>query len=642
MIFSLLSSLRLGSRRGRPLAVLFFMLAVGCFSDPKIDPTQTRHCKDEKSCPWGSVCGPDGLCCESVDGKTCKGALAGLDATALDSQASYDIAIRETGLGTGDTTGLDSGQGTGGALGWDGSIDMAADSPLDAPQMTPPEAGAGGVPGTGGVPSTGGASGAGGELPIDAPKTDALDGTGGSGTGGGSGGSGGTGAPGQTCQSSATCASGLSCSPDGYCCDLTCTGPCQSCETGACKPVTGTPHTGHTSCAGTSSDCSGSCAGATDGQCTWVTTACGQASCTTLTNAQSQPTGTTLVPQGSCSAGACVPGTTTACTGNLVCASATACRSSCASDADCLTGNACSGGVCIGKKANGNACNGTNECQNGNCVDGVCCESTCTGTCMACSMAKTGAADGYCRAATAGTNPHNDCAADTTACGHDGTCDGVGACRYQGTSVSCGAVSCTGQGTYTPLGHCNGGGTCLGGTAGPCPGNMPCASITACATTCTPLSTTGCPTGYKCTASGTNCVLATMTCAGSTCPIANGGGECCGITTSPSSSVYAEVCISPGGTTCAQSSARTYHAEMQCHSKTDCPSGQICCLLIGSVDLGWSTKCSLPTDFQCQSGSMSSADQVCDPALSPTECSSGSCTGAPLANYGFPDVLTCQ
>jgi hypothetical protein len=165
-------------------------------------PTQTRHCKDDKSCPWGAVCGPNGLCCESADGKTCKASPAGLAATALDSPTSHDLAIQETGLGNGGTAGLDSGQGTGGALGWDGSIDLAEDS-ADAPQTNAAEAGAGGVPGSGGVSSTGGAGGAGGAIAIDAPKADALDaplgGAGGGlgGSGGGTAGSGGgTGIPG--------------------------------------------------------------------------------------------------------------------------------------------------------------------------------------------------------------------------------------------------------------------------------------------------------------------------------------------------------------------------------------------------------------------------------------------------------------
>ena len=98
-------------RLGLTLAAVFSILASGCFNAPKIDPTQTRHCKDDKSCPWGSVCGANGICCESADGKTCKvpPSSGGVDALAIDSSPVYDIAIRE--------------DGTGSAPGLDGSID---------------------------------------------------------------------------------------------------------------------------------------------------------------------------------------------------------------------------------------------------------------------------------------------------------------------------------------------------------------------------------------------------------------------------------------------------------------------------------------------------------------------------------------
>ncbi len=133
-------------RLGLALAVLFPILAFGCFNDPNIDPTQTRHCKDDKSCPWGSICATNGICCESADGKTCKALppAGGLDAPAIDSFRS---------------TGYDVGyDGTGGALGWDGSTDTVTDLPMGGS-----EAGTGGMPGTGGTGV------------IDAPGTDTVD-----------------------------------------------------------------------------------------------------------------------------------------------------------------------------------------------------------------------------------------------------------------------------------------------------------------------------------------------------------------------------------------------------------------------------------------------------------------------------------
>lgn len=438
---------------------------------------------------------------------------------------------------------------------------------------------------------------------------------------------------GQTCQTSASCASGLSCSPDGHCCNRACTGTCESCETGTCQPVTGAPRTGHGSCAGTSTECAGSCSGAADGQCTWPTNACGQASCTTLANAQAQPTGTTFVPQGSCSSGACSPGTATSCPGSLVCASATVCKTACATDADCLVGNACMAGVCGGKKGIGTACSGSNQCQSGSCVDGFCCESACTGTCVACSRAKTGVADGYCRDVTTGTDPDAECTLDTSnTCGFDGTCGTGGACRFQPLGISCGTVSCSG-GMRTPLGSCDGAGRCQAGTPAPCPSNLPCASSTACATSCTANSTTGCPLGYKCASSGASCILATMPCGGMNCPIANGGGLCCieGEIGGP----FTQTCVAPGGT-CGGSA-------MACHSKADCPSGQICCASRTGCYTG-STKCVPPTDSLCQDGSMSSADQFCDPGLTPSECPSTEpyCQGDAFGICGPNDIYVCR
>jgi hypothetical protein len=250
---------------------------------------------------------------------------------------------------------------------------------------------------------------------------------------------------------------------------------------------------------------------------------------------------------------------------------------------------------------------------------------------VACSRAKTGVADGYCRDVTTGTDPDSECTADTSnPCGLDGTCGTGGACRFQSASLTCGTVSCS-QGMYTPLGRCDGAGTCLAGTPAQCTGHLPCASSAACATSCTANSTTGCDLGYKCASNGVSCILATMQC-GSTanCPLANGGGECC--ITGPSTGPYTETCLS-AGSTCDGSS-------MACHSKADCPSGQICCGSRQSCQTG-DTRCVLPTDSLCQDGGKSSADQFCDPGV--PECPTGtSCVAGGLSNCGPNDIYTCQ
>jgi hypothetical protein len=160
---------------------------------------------------------------------------------------------------------------------------------------------------------------------------------------------------GQTCQASSACISGTYCSPDGYCCNKACTGSCESCESGICSPVTGNPHTGHTACTGTSTECSGSCTGATNGQCTWPTTTCSTASCT----------GIIFQPAGTCNFGICNIPTNQSCPSREVCSGNTcaclspnrACTSGCTNVQDdphnCGScGHDCLGSTCVSGKCN--------------------------------------------------------------------------------------------------------------------------------------------------------------------------------------------------------------------------------------------------------------------------------------------------
>ncbi len=91
----------------------------------------------------------------------------------------------------------------------------------------------------------------------------------------------------------------------------------------------------------------------------------------------------------------------------------------------------------MGAAANGAACVSSSDCDSGHCIDDVCCASSCDGTCMACSAAKTGAADGTCAPIAEQDDPDDECAADDCT---DGvltlsSCDGDGACASD--DVSC-------------------------------------------------------------------------------------------------------------------------------------------------------------------------------------------------------------
>ncbi len=452
------------------------------------------------------------------------------------SGAGGTIAAGSTGAGgvTGGTIAAGS-TGAGGVTGGTITAGSMGAGGATGGTITAGSTGTGGV--TGGAGGTGGGSttgGAGGTAASGGTGTGGASGSGGIVTTGGTaagtttGGAGGSVAllrNGSQCSAGPACASGFC--VDGVCCNNTCSG-CNACSqtftgqaSGSCAPVTVglDPHEACADETGTN-QCGndGTCDGL--GACHKVATnhQCASASCigglfTAVSNCNGKGACTTVTPQ-NC--------------GAFQCSVTDGCKTTCTSQADCGGQSYCntSTGSCLPKVSTGGACTPSTGCVSGYCVDGVCCESACTGTCQACSATKTGASDGLCRPVKAGTNPDNECtAAAPNTCGLDGTCDGVGACRFQVLGTPCSTSSCTGQGTFTPASQCNGSGTCVSGNPGPCPNNMLCASATTCATTCTDQSTTGCPSGYKCVG-GNSCIIDSMTCGSTACQLGT-GQVCC-------------------------------------------------------------------------------------------------------------------
>jgi len=150
-------------------------------------------------------------------------------------------------------------------------------------------------------------------------------------------------------------------------------------------------------------------------------------------------------------------------------------------DVDCGggTGNSCSQLCALGKK-----CTKGSDCTNGFCVDGVCCNSSCTGTCQACSAVKKGGGtDGTCGPIAVDTDPDNECTDQgVMSCGFNGTCNGAGACAKYASGTVCVAGSCMG-GVAVPNRTCNGSGTCQTVMSTSC-GAYVCGA-TACLTSCT-------------------------------------------------------------------------------------------------------------------------------------------------------------
>jgi hypothetical protein len=291
-------------------------------------------------------------------------------------------------------------------------------------------------------------------------------GTGGTGGGGGSGGLGGGGSGGQMdaardvgasvdgptppqangwpCSSPSGCASGYC--VDNVCCESSCNGVCVACARvrtgkpdGQCRaiPVEQDPEQ---ECAEDGTPCgrTGACNG--NGACAVAAAdvVCGDSACT----------GNVLTPAPRCNgAGSCEAKADTVCPANRRCENATTCKTTCTGDGDCVTGSSCdtSTGRCGDLIPLGGACDPSNQgadCVSGHCVDGFCCDRACGGLCRACSLAKTGVANGTCAPVSAGIDPDADCDTDDPeTCGNDGTCDGAGACRQYADGTIC-AVKC--------------------------------------------------------------------------------------------------------------------------------------------------------------------------------------------------------
>lgn len=165
---------------------------------------------------------------------------------------------------------------------------------------------------------------------------------------------------GQACDAvSGGCVSGTTCSPENICCDKACTGSCEACDisgsAGTCTTLgTGAPpHSGHTACTATSSECAGTCNGSSV-SCSYTTATCGTATCT----------GTSYTPAGICSNGACTPGTTRTCGNNQTCS-----NNACA----CVAPNVTCGDACVNTATDASNCGSCgHSCQGGTCSGGLC------------------------------------------------------------------------------------------------------------------------------------------------------------------------------------------------------------------------------------------------------------------------------
>ncbi len=369
---------------------------------------------------------------------------------------------------------------------------------------------------------------------------------------------------GSECSTAASCTSGHC--VDGVCCDGACTGTCVACS----NVKTGSTD-GKCTSVKDKTDPDNECAAAAAGTC-GQTGLCGDAGTCALYDSATQCiapscSGGVQVAAGICNGlGTCAAGASSQCS-PFACGG-TACTTTCVSDTNCAPGHYCSSGACLPLKANGVVCTVNGQCSSASCVDGVCCDSACTGTCRACSKAKTGSPDGTCTNVGSGADPDNECTDNgASKCEQDGACSGSGSCRIYSSGTVCIAASCA-SGSQTSAGLCDGAGNCKAGTASAC---TPYACGTsACVTSCT--SSSNCVAGYVCNAS--KCIL----------PLAN-GSTCTSAAVCSSGFCVDGVCCGSActGTCKACSAAKTGYEDGVCEPidgwdpDDECSGTSLCC-----------------------------------------------------------------
>ena len=257
-------------------------------------------------------------------------------------------------------------------------------------------------------------------------------------------------APGNACTADNQCGTGHC--TDGVCCSVSACGTCQACNlsgTGTCAAVAnGNPEPNGLCPASPPCGNTGLCSGG----------ACQQASVSVMCSAAFCST-STFQPAGFCSgAGSCtVPGTTSC---SPYTCTASGCKVTCSVDADCVSGDYCTGagGSCLPKRTNGMTCSGDNQCSSAHCTEGYCCGSSVCPSCQSCAVA---GLQGTCSNVTAGgADPTGTCVDQGAAsCQKDGKCDGAGSCRLYSAATVCLASCAVDQSVLTST-YCDGLGTC--------------------------------------------------------------------------------------------------------------------------------------------------------------------------------------
>lgn len=211
---------------------------------------------------------------------------------------------------------------------------------------------------------------------------------------------------GEVCSEGTECASTYC--VDGFCCDRSCDGQCQSCgeqnNLGTCITVTGTPRGVRQPCAAMDVACVGRCMGSSATQCGYPAgeTTCGSATCSSDFVVNPAP-----VCSGS---GTCIAGGVSS----------------------CPAGKFCRNGTCIAQLVDGSPCSASAQCLHATCANGFCCPSGLTWCGTSCVSL---------------SSSDSNCGACGRACSSGSTCSG-GACYLLDgqactTGTQCLSAACT-------------------------------------------------------------------------------------------------------------------------------------------------------------------------------------------------------
>jgi hypothetical protein len=250
------------------------------------------------------------------------------------------------------------------------------------------------------------------------------------------------------------------------------------------------------------------------------------------------------------------------------------------------------------------------DCTDMHCIGAVCCHTACTDN-------------------------------GATSCGTNGQCLADGsACALYAAGTSCSQPSCSGN-MLTQGGTCNGTGTCTAGSAAACPGNLLCSGPTACASSCTPGTTTSCTTNYTCDSSGTTCLRSNGQgcaqdgdCANKHC-VGGGSKVCCQTT-----------CATQMPATCGTTGQCLANGMSCAYYGTSQACGQACvghtltmvgnCDGMGTCNPGPMSPC--PNNFACQTPLVCATS--CMPGMT-NGCAPGFVCNKMGNGCGLPDGTAC-